>query len=769
MASEKDIIVNLKVEGVEGFKTSIKSAEQATDSLESSIKRMEDAIKTIPEGSKEFKKMTTELEALKVVANSSGDAFENNRTALAAYKKEISGLATIMATLKAEGKQGTQVFKDIQTQFEATKKKAGELSDKIGDINAEIKSLGGDTRGIDNVVRGVTLVANGYQLAAGATAVFGKENKDLAQALIKINGIMAITQSAQQIGTELTREDSIVKQAGVQVTRLWNLALGESTGAIRLFRAALASIGIGLVIAAIYELYTNWDKLKTIIIGSTQSLEDFKKKQDELRQLNKQSFDDYEAEIEYLVNIKQLTQEQADLKLSIKRREAEDDLKKVYDENKKTLQEYEQAVKNVTFAKEDGLTMAEVEVVRSKQKYIPTQKELTAQREITKQAELDYMKAVNERVKAEEGAHVKTKKIKEEQKKELNLTEDTPTVPTGADMFPDEVQTRSKKYFDEIISRLERVIQNVEIGSDRWIVLNQQIEKTKALMDALSTSDSQMDANAKKSVDSITDKIQSGLESRVEANWKAFEEETKINDEREKATKDTSLRLLNDYTNGIFNIAGQAMQIQVQNELAQLDERRKKGLITEKQYQKESARIKNEAAQKQRDFEIAEAAAKIPLAALNAYISALQVPVIGLTLAPIMAGIAAGFATAQLALIASAPLPKFREGGSVAKRLGLINGKKHEQGGVPIEVEGGEYVVKSESVRKYGVKMLDNINAMKFNPVITHSKIGKRDNKLNENLVTISSYLKQGYKIDAQGNQILKEIRDNMNKKAVYV
>ena len=35
-----------------------------------------------------------------------------------------------------------------------------------------------------------------------------------------------------------------------------------------------------------------------------------------------------------------------------------------------------------------------------------------------------------------------------------------------------------------------------------------------------------------------------------------------------------------------------------------------------------------------------------------------------------------------------------------------------------IEVEGGEYVLNSDAVRKYGVKMLDNINSLKFNPII---------------------------------------------------
>ena len=107
-----------------------------------------------------------------------------------------------------------------------------------------------------------------------------------------------------------------------------------------------------------------------------------------------------------------------------------------------------------------------------------------------------------------------------------------------------------------------------------------------------------------------------------------------------------------------------------------------------------------------------------------------------------MAGVAGAFGIAQVALIAAAPLPKFRDGGSVAKRLGLIKGAKHEQGGVPIEVEGDEFVVKSQATKKYGVKMLDDINNLRFNPILSANKKLKtqsNDLRLYENLATISS------------------------------
>ena len=195
-------------------------------------------------------------------------------------------------------------------------------------------------------------------------------------------------------------------------------------------------------------------------------------------------------------------------------------------------------------------------------------------------------------------------------------------------------------------------------------------------------------------------------------------------------------------------------------------------LIKEQEYERESARIKNEAAKKKRAIDIANATAQIPVAVLSAYIAGMQVGGLpGTILAGVLAGVAGAFATAQVALIASAPLPKFKKGGSVAKRLGLIKGAKHEQGGVPIEVEGDEFVMQSKATKKYGVKMLDDINNLRFNPVLaSQGKIKEKSNyKLYENLSTISSYLKQGYKIDAKGNEILMDISNNLKQSKVYV
>ena len=98
------------------------------------------------------------------------------------------------------------------------------------------------------------------------------------------------------------------------------------------------------------------------------------------------------------------------------------------------------------------------------------------------------------------------------------------------------------------------------------------------------------------------------------------------------------------------------------------------------EYQKKVAEVKNQAAARQRKVDIAMATAQIPMAILSAFVGTPG----GVIAKSIAAAIAVAFAIANVALIASAPLPKFKQGGSVMNKLGLMKGAKHEQGGIPI-------------------------------------------------------------------------------------
>jgi len=41
---------------------------------------------------------------------------------------------------------------------------------------------------------------------------------------------------------------------------------------------------------------------------------------------------------------------------------------------------------------------------------------------------------------------------------------------------------------------------------------------------------------------------------------------------------------------------------------------------------------------------------------------------------------------------------------------GMLNGAPHEQGGIPIEAEGGEFIIQKDSVNRSTLDMLEYIN-----------------------------------------------------------
>ena len=41
---------------------------------------------------------------------------------------------------------------------------------------------------------------------------------------------------------------------------------------------------------------------------------------------------------------------------------------------------------------------------------------------------------------------------------------------------------------------------------------------------------------------------------------------------------------------------------------------------------------------------------------------------------------------------------------------GMLNGAPHEEGGIPIEAEGGEFIIKNDSVNEETLPILEQIN-----------------------------------------------------------
>lgn len=763
MAEDNKIIAELIVTGVEKFKTDLASTSTATDELKKDVKDVG------VEGSKSFTLLGNEAE-------SAGNEIEKTDKKTASYKTQLKQMRAEVITLTLElnkmkdaGKQGTKEFTDLDTKIKTLTNDAGRLDDVIRDVSGTVKNAGSDTRGLDRTLRVVTSVSAGFQLAQGSVALFGSENKELTNALIKLNGIMAVTNALQQIQDELLKEDSVLTGIATVGKRAYAGAVAFATGAMSLFRTAMISLGIGAFIAGIALLVQNWDKLKLAIAGATGSLQRLADQREKDAQLAKDNIKNLDTELKYKIAIGELDEKGALTKKIKDETETRKAILENYKAQKKILNELE----TQKFAKVFGVEIGEKS----------TRKELEAQRQKVKEVDLEFMNYTNSidgarKQLAELNKTKIDKPIKEAKQSIKELSDElVEIVFTKVDFkFPDEaIRNAFKDLQTQIDFATEQLVAEFSINpkSDSIESLSAKLrDLTKQSTILKAQFENALNPKPKETLESIvnTANIPELPNNEVDPQRPLTFWERLFGTEKENQTKEQLIQeqikkaqyivgQINEIGAGIGDVASKAIAIRANNELSALEDKKKRGLISEKEYEKESAKIKNEAAQKQRKVDIAMAIAKIPMAVLQALSSA--PPPANYALA----AISGALALAQVAILASTPLPKFKEGGHASrifKGSGAVVGKSHEQGGVNAELEGNEYVVKGDAVKKYGIKFFNDVNSLKFNPVLSMPKKAlsyhKKDTKMYEHLAVISSYLKQGYKTTGKGNEILREI-----------
>jgi hypothetical protein len=173
-------------------------------------------------------------------------------------KTRLRELQKTLADMALAGQDGTKAFRDMERE-------AGKLKDQIGDTQQRIKNLASDTRTIDTFVGAIQGITAGFQIAQGAAALFGAEEEELQKSLVKVQAAMALANGVQQVANLLNKDSILITQGQAAAQALYAVAVGTSTGALKAFRIALVSTGIGAIIVAIGLLIENWDKLTAAV------------------------------------------------------------------------------------------------------------------------------------------------------------------------------------------------------------------------------------------------------------------------------------------------------------------------------------------------------------------------------------------------------------------------------------------------------------------------------------------------------------------------
>ena len=237
-----------------------KNAEQFKKS-NAEVKKYTSSLDGVSKGVKEITKAATGAFGMEAIKGAD-KAAQSFRSQLRQSREEITKIFV-------EGKATTS---EIYNAARA----GGSLKDKIGDASQAISVLASDTFKLDSAIQGLQVGVSIFQGFSGAAALFGGENQKVMETIRKLNALMAISQSLQQITNALQAQSAFRLGVTVAAQKLYTFAVGESTGALRIFKLALASTGIGLLVIALGTLITNFKDVAKFIGLSSERLDKLK-------------------------------------------------------------------------------------------------------------------------------------------------------------------------------------------------------------------------------------------------------------------------------------------------------------------------------------------------------------------------------------------------------------------------------------------------------------------------------------------------------------
>lgn len=191
-----------------------------------------------------------------------------------AFSNTLQGMQERLRTL-TELMQGADVgskaFKDAQDE-------AGKLRVQIDQALGKVDEFGDREpknplkKAYEDAFESATGLISGIELLNLSMG----ENDDVAQLQAKATKAVAIAQNLQNIarakGAIIDTAANIKTKALTISQAAYTAVVGTSTGAMKLFRIALASTGVGALVIGLGLLITNFDKVKKVVLGAFPGL-----------------------------------------------------------------------------------------------------------------------------------------------------------------------------------------------------------------------------------------------------------------------------------------------------------------------------------------------------------------------------------------------------------------------------------------------------------------------------------------------------------------
>lgn len=182
----------------------------------------------LQETTKQFQaldKMTSNPQFLNI-AGKSGD-----------LQKELGYFRKRLMEMEDAGLKNSKVYDDV-------KKRLAELTDQIGDTRAEIKRMASDTRQFDLFADSVKFAADTFQTLAGAAALSGASQEDVAKITQKLIAVQTVANGVKGIATQLTEKGTAANKVYAFVQGLVATSMDKTAASAVRLRAALGLLGL---------------------------------------------------------------------------------------------------------------------------------------------------------------------------------------------------------------------------------------------------------------------------------------------------------------------------------------------------------------------------------------------------------------------------------------------------------------------------------------------------------------------------------------------
>lgn len=182
------------------------------------------------------KQVKKELNDIGNVGNSAMEKIDKrfNRiiNSSAPLKRQLKDLQQIMADMNMKGLSKTDEFTKIAVE-------AGKIKDAMDDAAQAVRNYSNDTMALQASIQMLQSVAAAGSVATGVMALFGTENKNVAQAIKRTQGALAVLNGLQSLANSLNK-DSVLVLKLKQIQQAWNtkttiannVATQTNTGAV---------------------------------------------------------------------------------------------------------------------------------------------------------------------------------------------------------------------------------------------------------------------------------------------------------------------------------------------------------------------------------------------------------------------------------------------------------------------------------------------------------------------------------------------------------